>query len=59
MNFIILPEFFDRTFSMIEKENILYDFLISALSLDDSLFSYLHFQAKDILPVQNLIKDAI
>lgn len=59
VNFIILPEFFDHTFSMIEKENILHDFLISALSQDYSRSSYLHFQAKDILPVQNLIENMI
>lgn len=59
VNFIILPAFFDRAFSMIEKENILYDFLISALSGDDSLLSYLHFQAKSILPVQHLVENMI
>lgn len=59
VNFIILPEFFDRAFSMIEKENILHDFLISALSQDYSRSSYLHFQVKDILPVQNLIENMI
>ena len=59
VNFIILPEFFDRAFSMIEKDNILHDFLVSTLSQDSSLSSYLHFQAKDILPVQNLIENMI
>lgn len=59
VNFIILPEFFDRAFSMIERENILHDFLISVLSQDSSRSSYLHFQAKDILPVQNLIENMI
>ncbi len=59
VNFIILPEFFDRAFSMIEKENILHDFLISVLSRDSSQASYLHFRAKDILPVQNLIENMI
>lgn len=59
VNFIILPEFFDHAFSMIEKENILHDFLISVLSQDSSRSSYLHFQAQDILPVQNLIENMI
>lgn len=59
VNFIILPEFFDRSISMIERENVLWDFLISALSQDTSLMSYLHFQAKDVLPVQNLIENMI
>lgn len=59
VNFIILPEFFDRAFSMIERENVLRDFLISALSQDSLLSSYLHFQAKDILPAQNLVENMI
>ena len=59
VNFIILPEFFDRAFSMIEKENVLHDFLVSALSQDSHLSSYLHFQTKEILPVQNLIENMI
>lgn len=59
VNFIILPEFFDRSIAMIERENILYDFLISALSDDCSKSNYLHFQAKDIIPVQNLIENMI
>lgn len=59
VNFIILPEFFDQAFTMIEKENVLRDFLISTLSQDTSLTNYLHFQAKDILPVQNLVENMI
>lgn len=59
VNFIILPEFFDRTLPMLEKENVLRDFLVSSLSQDSSLAGYLHFQAKDILPVQNLIENMI
>lgn len=59
VNFIILPEFFDRPIAMIERENILYDFLISALSGDPSCSSYLHFQAQDIIPVQNLLENMI
>ncbi len=59
INFIILPEFFDRTFSMMETENALRDFLISTLSQDSSRTDYLHFQAKDILPVRNLVENMI
>ena len=59
VNFIILPEFFDRTLPMLEKENVLRDFLVSSLSQDSSLSSYLHFQAKDILPAQNLVENMI
>lgn len=59
VNFIILSEFFDRSIAMMEKENNLYDFLISALSGDALLSSYLHFQARDIIPVQNLMENMI
>lgn len=59
INFIILPEFFDKPFTMIEQENVLRDFIISTLSRDSSVFSYLHFEAKDILPVKNLIENMI
>ena len=43
VNFIILPEFFDRTLPMMERENILRDFLVSSLSSNSALTSYLHF----------------
>lgn len=59
VNFIILPEFFDRTLPMMERENILRDFLVSSLSSNSALTSYLHFQAKEIVPVQNLIENMI
>ncbi len=59
VNFIILPEFFDRPFTMIEQNNILRDFLISTLSQDSSLTNYLHFRARNILPVQNLMENMI
>ena len=59
VNFIILPEFFDRPLSMIERENTLRDFMISVLSNENGRSSYLHFQAKDILPVHNLMENMI
>ena len=43
VNFIILPEFFDRPLSMIERDNVLRDFLISTLSGSGSrTVSYTH-----------------
>lgn len=59
INFIILPEFFDRTLSMMERENVLRSFLISTLSNHDSQLTHLHFQAKEILPIQNLIENML
>ena len=57
VNFIILPEFFDRSVSMIEQENILRDFLLSALSGSTSLYSYLHFSAKFIIQVLSYVEE--
>ena len=58
VNFIILPAFFDRAITMIERENVLRDFLLSTLSSGSSS-SYLHIPTKDIVPVQNLIENMI
>lgn len=59
VNFIILPAFFDKPLAMIEENNILRDFLISTISEGNSANTYLHFQAKDILPINNLIENMI
>lgn len=59
VNFIILPEFFDRPISMIERENILRDFLISTIAGETGLSHYLHIQARGIIPVENLIETMI
>ena len=59
VNFIILPEFFDRILSMMGRENVLRSYLISTLSSHESQITYLHFQAKGILPIQNLIENML
>ena len=59
VNFIILPEFFDRSLTMIEQDNVLRHFLISALTGEASGVDFLHFKAKDILPVENLIENML
>jgi len=59
INFIILPEFFQRPISMIEKENVLRDFLLSTISGETGLSSYLHIPAKGIVPVENLMESMI
>ncbi|MDO5522132.1 MAG: AraC family transcriptional regulator [bacterium] len=59
VNFIILPEFFTHSITMIERENVLRDFIISTLSEDASMSSYLHFPASSIIPVQNLVENMI
>ncbi len=59
VNFIILPEFFDRVLMMLEEENILRDFLIGTLKPDKNVTEYLHFQSIDILPIENLMENLI
>ena len=59
VNFIILPEFFDRPISMIERENILRDFLISTLAGDAAMNDYLYIRTKGIVPVENLLENMI
>ena len=59
MNFIILPEFFDRPISMVERENILRDFLISTLAGDSAINDHLYIRTKGIVPVENLLENMI
>lgn len=59
VNFIILPQFFDRSFRMLEQENVLRDFLISTLSEASTFAGWLHIAAGDILPVENLLENMI
>lgn len=59
VNFIVLPEFFNRAFTMLDDENVLREFLITTLQQKKSPVSYLHFQVKDVLPVQNLMENLI
>ena len=59
VNFIILPEFFDRPISMIERENVLRDFLVATLTGENSSSDYLHIQANGIVPVENLIENML
>lgn len=59
VNFIILPQFFDRSFRMLEQENVLRDFLISTLAGKSAFAGWLHIAAGDILPVENLLENMI
>lgn len=59
VNFIILPHFFDRSFRMLEQENVLRDFLVSTLSGGSLFAGWLHIAAGDILPVENLLENMI
>lgn len=59
VNFIILPQFFDRSVLMLERENVLRDFLISTLAGESTFAGWLHIAAGDILPVENLLENMI
>lgn len=59
VNFIVLPEFFDKTFEMIEEENVIRDFVVGSLRQNHNGTDYIYFKVADILPVQNLIENMI
>ena len=59
INFFILPEFFDEIFSVINSENIFYDFLADSLSGNLAGSSYLYFQIKDFLEIKDIIQNII
>lgn len=60
VNFIILPEFFDRSLDMIgQEDNLIRNFLIDCLRNRNQEISYLHFKAADVLPIQNLMENLI
>lgn len=60
INFIILPQFFDKAFEMIGAEdNLLRDFLVGSLCEDSRRTSYLYFHVANVLPIQNLVENMI
>lgn len=59
INFIILPAFFDEVLPMINKGNILSNFIIESLRRNNAQASYLHYRVADVLPIQNLIENLI
>ena len=60
VNFIILPEFFNTAFTMMnEDENLLREFLVDSLGKGHNETAYLHFRVADVLPIQNLIENMV
>jgi AraC-like DNA-binding protein len=59
VNFIVLPEFFDVAFTMMEESNSIREFIIGRLKQNCSRMDYLHFKVADVLPIQNLIENLI
>ena len=59
VNFIIQPNFFDKTLEMLgAEETPIKNFLLSSL-FDGENRGYLHFKVAGVLPVQNLIENLI
>ncbi len=61
VNFIVLPQFFDRVFDLLGEENNQFrQFLIECLLGEGKRYgSFLHFRVADILPVQNLMENML
>ncbi len=60
VNFIILPQFFNTTVSMLgESESPLKAFVIDCLNDGKNKSGYLHFMVSDVLPIQNLIENLL
>lgn len=57
VNFIIMPEFFDRSLAMLGAENTpLRQFILDSLCLGKGASEYFHYKVSDVLPVQNLVE---
>ena len=60
INFMILPEFFDTSFAMLEhEESPLKDFLISCLTQKDIGGNFLYFGVSAIPQIQNIMENLI
>ena len=59
VNFIVLPEFFDRTFLLMDEPSALREFLVGSLKQENGHSAYLHFHVSQILPIQNLMENLI
>ena len=60
INFMILPEFFDTPFSMLEStDSALKDFLVSCLTSKDIGGNFLYFSVSDIPQIQNIMENLI
>lgn len=60
VNFIIVPDFFQKALTMLQKEdNLIREFIVGCLCEDSMGANYLHFQVADVLPIQNLVENLI
>lgn len=60
VNFIILPQFFNKPLDMLgEEKTPLRKFILDCIAGRESADGYLHFRTADVLPIQNLFKNLI
>lgn len=60
VNFIVLPEFFTESISVVEEQNTpIRQFLTDSLCRLNAGPGYLHFQVADVPPVQNLVENLL
>ncbi len=60
VNFIIMPEFFDRSLAMLGiEETPLRRFILDSLCQGKESSEYFHFRVADVLPVQNLVENML
>ena len=59
INFIVLPEFFDIPLQMMNKENVIADFLVGTLKQNRSIPQYLNFQLQGQNAISNLMENMI
>ena len=60
VNFIILPQFFDKVLEMLDEDKTpLRNFIVDSLGNSSGNTNCLYFQVADVLPIQNLIENLI
>lgn len=60
VNFIILPQFFDKVLEMLDADKTpLRTFIVDSLGNSSGNANCLYFQVSDVLPIQNLIENLI
>ncbi len=60
VNFIILPQFFDKVLHILDADKTpLHSFIVDSLSSSGGNTNYLYFQVADVLPVQHLMENLI
>lgn len=60
VNFIVMPQFFDRTLAMLTNEETpIKSFLTDCLKNTDSNTPYLYFKVSDVLPIRNLVENLV